>query len=778
MDQPTLNSFRARIHDWVQQRLETGRYPFRRIEACPELFCDQGVEIPDLVLWINRSSCLAGAVLLIPTKTDEESRRRGKRAAQALGLANFVLWSARNISIWSVDQQNDTPIETLELSSLSAVTAQDFETILDQLLSRLKVFAVSGLMARETLPPGYFANLCRLALDDLLPAQLEVSRISVDGTCSDNWAERVAREKAWLTLWRLLLLVSEERLPPRFQPHRLEQVMTYTLADFDLPQETGLAIDSEEPELSEEASICFHHLGNRLKQLGWEDDRERAAASVAILLHRAAIFFGVAVPPLAESPAETSLTVNLADPRMFATPALVAAAPFRAGMDLLAALRRTQPQTIQASSVTELHEISVPTETTAYLSDRSIPDVEDRSKRLLKLRKVWPNHRFSLPADSPTWVWEGLHLTGILSDSASLQLMLAPQWAFDSGVKIFWRYLLKRHQLASCRVTDGGLTFLNFAPPGEEGGPELMRREGPVRLERDIAVTQSPALLNFCLLCHREILELVQSGQLRPWHGLLEGDLFRQRTKEIFLFLHTSVGLHILQHLLNKTEPPSLGKMPEALVEASLLLPGEDILAAFAALDWMPGQKQPERSRLDRILRSCWGKLPAVSMATPDQSKHKIRNKDRHKLRLQIAESVFIDGIPRFPEDYLRQYYRPALQNFLIPGPLQPFDRFFGKFFLRTEDGAEIQADDEATARALLVTSRLGRETVQLPRDATIGEQILSKYLDDMEALWRTLVRECRRQVPVRAQALSMARSVWKEQRLPRIDSLTSALRR
>ena len=66
MDPSLLQQFRQQLASWIGNRLESQRLPFQRLELCPRTLTDQGHLVPDLVLWINRDSQLAGSMILLP----------------------------------------------------------------------------------------------------------------------------------------------------------------------------------------------------------------------------------------------------------------------------------------------------------------------------------------------------------------------------------------------------------------------------------------------------------------------------------------------------------------------------------------------------------------------------------------------------------------------------------------------------------------------------------------------------------------------------------------
>ncbi len=774
MDSKTLDSFRHQLATWTESRLDSGRYAFRRVETRPAIFCSEGVEKPDLVLWINRASGQAGGIILLPTRQDSTWIERGRKIAHALGLKHFVLWEAHEISIWVTYEQDCHKLEILHLPPAETIVPSDFEQTLDQLLDKLKLLAVTGTAASKTLPPHYFANLCEMTRQNLLPGQAEASRLAADGTQSDSWTAHVSIAKTWLTLWRVLFLLSSNRLPPSLQPHRLEHAMGYVLAETDVQDRSVFAIEGIEPGLTEAASICFHHLANRLQQLDWSTNTLRAAQTVQILLDHCAAIFKISTeePPW---PADrTDLAVNYALPIGYNHTRLVAPRAYLTGWNLLARLSGMPAAGSQARTVYEMWRDVRPENSAAHLLDESIPSRDACKKRLLALREVWPNHRFSLPRDTPNWLWEALYLAGLSSPAGNLHLCLPTDWAFAPGADILWRYLSKgRHLRSYGQSGQSGQTGtrIQFGEPHEDDGVDLLRPDGQMRISSDLAPVRHPRLLHFCLKCEQKILSLLLEGRLRPSRPE-PADVPDEVARAAGLFFHSTVGQHVWLHQSGEQEPPGVADMNAILAQQALLLPAADVLGAFALLDWQPGQAMPDRGRLDRTLLACWGRLPAVQVKEQTKSGRKIRQASRQNLHMEIAGFVFRDGLPLFPDHYLMQHYRPELRRYDIIGPLEYQDSFFGRVSLRAADGSEIEVANEPTAKALRLLSGMKRATVELPVDPALMEQILDQYLADLERLWNILLRECRRRIPARRQALASARKIWKEHQLPRRDQI------
>jgi hypothetical protein len=464
-------------------------------------------------------------------------------------------------------------------------------------------------------------------------------------------------------------------------------------------------------------------------------------------------------------PDATDLAVNCTLPVEYARTRLVASRAYLAGRNLLIRLSRQASTGSQARTVYEIRCEQPAGNTIAHLQDSSALPDDDRQKRLIALREVWPNHRFNLPRHTPTWVWEALHLSGLTSPSGSLQLCLPVDWTFAPGADLLWTYLLKRRQLLAYGHSGQGEAQLQFGPAAEQE-LILLRPEGPVRIATDQIPLRHPGLLHFLLHCPGEVLQFFLDGRLGALPAATDDEL-QALARQACLFFHTSTGQYIWQHQVGKRDLPESADMPNIFRAHDPLLPAADVLGAFAMLDWQPGQSIPDRRQLDRILLSCWKRLPALEAFAQEQAKRKTRKRTGLKLRREIAAFVFQDGLPVFPEHYLMQHYRPELQNYEIPGQLEYHDSFFGRVFLQTASGVEIEVTDETTAKALQILSRLGRPKVQLPVDAALREKILAQYLVDLEQLWKSLLRECRRRVPDRQQALSVARKIWKDHNLP-----------
>jgi hypothetical protein len=770
MDSLTLKTFRAQLGDWIESRLSTGQYPFRRVESTPEIVTESDVTIPDLVLWVNRESYLAGGLILLPIRLDEETLRYSRDMAGALGLRNFVTWAARETVIWEVREQNCTRIETLALPPAQHVTPEDFITTLDHLLTRLKLLTVTGAISAKELSPYYFVNLCMLTLKNILPGQTEASRLNAESSHPDTWAAKASIDKIWMTLWRLLLLLKRDLLPASYQPDRLERAMTYTLLELDIPGAISLTPEETEPALTEEASIRFHHMGNRLRQLHWAQHPDRATDTIELLLRNAAETFLISSEPFPWPVPPADLEINYSLP---GNPGkvLVAPRPYLAGLRLLTDPDDLNQARFQACDIREIPGDNPPQKIIANLHDSSIPPATDYSKRLIGLREVWPNHRFSLPNKTPVWVWEGLYLFGLVPPQSHIHLILPPDWAFTSGAAIFLAYLLKRKHLVSYGQMANGHAALQLGPILEDETFELFRWEDHFQIPQELLKPQAPELLHFCLNCHKEILELFLKGRLRINSG--EDFLQRQDLAEAaFLFLHSSIGRHIWQCLTGHPMMPDTDVITEIIESSGILLPQIETLGSFSLIGWQPGMAIPSRERLDRVLLSCWGTLPKVpDLNAGVPAKRKVNRSSSEKLRRGIARKVFRDGLPRFPEHYLMNYYRPELRTYSFAGPLEYHDSFFDRIFLRDTAGGNLELGNKSVAEALLLVSHSKRLTVDLPVDETLVEDLLHKYRADLAKLWKELLRECRRQIPIRQRALSTAKKIWKDHDdLPPLD--------
>jgi len=770
MDPQTLNSFRQQLFSWIEQRLATSHSPFRRVEQSLDLLCDSGHLSPDLVLWINRESCQAGGVILLPTSKDEQWRQQGCETAQALGLSRFILWESHGISLWDTGQAN-APTETIALPGGRSVSPHDFEQALDQLMTRLKLLSVAGTLPREELSPHYFANLCLLTLEKALPGQAETSRMADDGTGPDTWATRIPRQKVWMTLWRLLFLLSKDALPTSLQPHRLEDAMRYALAQLAPP--ASIALETDESPLNEAAAVGFYHLAKRLQQLGWPHQQERARQTVVLLTKVAAPLFRVAKTALLWSSATADLTVNYVPSEMAATGHFIAPKAYLAGQTLLVQLA-DQPGDIHGDTTVYNLSVDAPPRTViAHLTDDLAPLPAERQRCHLKLREVWPNHRFNLPAGTPAWLWEGIYLAGLTASDGNLHLLLGNDWATAPGVDLFWSYLLKRYQLISGTLLEDGQTVFHFASSQKEKPSYLIRHEERFLLPADFARDHTPGQLNLCLWADMELLQLWKEAALQ--FSSMSETLTSQRASDICLFLHTAIGRQIWQLQTGSEHAADTDTLHQAFGKTGLLLPSSDVLSAFSLLDWQPGQPLPATIRLNRVLHSCWGKLPEVSALTATSHDAKARQAGRRKIRDQIVAKVFQDGIPHFPEHYLQHHFRPTLHYYRVPAALEFHDRFFDHVFLRAPDGIELELDNAATATALLLLSQMERPGVELPTDPALTEELLQHYRSDLDNLWQSLLRECRRHLQSRRQAMNMARSIWKEaNKLPSLDTFTT----
>ncbi|MCM2264898.1 MAG: hypothetical protein NDI73_06885 [Desulfuromonadales bacterium] len=656
-----LPQFRRQLFDWLNLRVAGGRLPFRRVEETPPITTGKGPMAPDLVLWINRDSLLAGAMILIPEKNNPTLLENGCEAAGSLGLRQFVTWEAQEVNLWETAADPPRLLKSWRMPDSRVISADDFAITFEQLLRELKNLAVSAVLPAEQLPPAYFANLCLQTLHDIEPFLLESARLAAPPGQPDGSISRNARNKGWLTLWRLLTLLQHHRMPTGVRPERLDRALGYALTDLSQEDSRHLAFASDEPQLPESAAIRFHHLAGRLAQLGWCQHPERTASSLGLLFAEAARGYQLETAELSVPPAADELLVNHLPPQPLAGSILVAPQPCLAGWKMTFPPDEAALPTRTYPSVAALSANDRPARIIATIGDPQPLPAAQRRPRLAALRQPWPYRRFQLPGDTPAWLWDALHLIGLADPDGSLQLTLPSSWATAPGAEQLWPLLAERLTLATLQLhADGRQTLMLI---GHNQAPDTLTISHP--------------------------------------------------------------------------DGSSLQVAP--------LLEDAD-LATVAAL-------------------GATATLTEAPIAPRSRRKHPV-------LAEQIAARVFRDGLPRFPEDYLRRFDLPGLRTYLLPGPLQINSHFFDRINLAGPDGTTVDSDNPADAEALILASCNGRVRVDLPTDPALTMRLVTAYREDLRRLWQELIDECRRQRPVQKRALALARRLWREQGLPPVTSV------
>lgn len=763
MTSDTLHQFSRQLATWAEAAIARGRSPFRRAELYPPLLTSEGEEAPPLVVWINRDSFMAGGVLLVPPREAGEALAAGVRCAEALGLRHFATWGAQAIVVWEKTAEEPRRLRVHPLAS-GAEDPHTFRSALHALLEEFKLLSVIGAVPPRELSPYYFANLARATMETAFPPLAQAVRIAQgEGRlCRGQSPHRLARHKTALTLLRLLGLLAGDHLPPAIHPEGLERAMTFALDALPLPLRALLLPDGEEIPLPSEAAVRFHHLFRRLGQVQFGNDAERAARVLEILLaHEGHRLGGHPLPEGADL--REALLVN-PDRLVPEAAAEVAPPPLLALTALIRQMKGAPPPRAQAESCFVLDREQTAGDIVGTLADRTLPPAHERLELTTRLRSSWPNRRFHLPPRTPRWVWDLLHLLGLAGEGARLDLNLPGGWfgadfapaLLDLIREQFTAERLTRDEkgvrIALRRTVEPeALTFLG-GPAGERTLPWRYLREG------------HRALLPLALNLPAPLFPLLADGAFQP----VRPEAWPRWEREIFLFSRSSLG-RLLWDLAGGGSLPSRELLPEKAPERGWPVPSPEILDNLRLIPW-EGSEPPSSALIDRELALWLGlpaELPLPAPEAPPCGAGGSRTGRRAPPVEEIARAVFSDGIPRFPEQYLYDYYRPDLQRFTFQGPLRPEESFFGQIILRDSAGAPLTVEGEETARALELASYSGRVPVELPRDRRLTAALLDRYLGDLRTLRQALLRQTHLHQADHRAAEALAQRIWKSRPLP-----------
>lgn len=771
MDPTLLQKFRQQLATWIETRLESQRLPFQRLELCPKTLTDQGCLAPDLVLWINRDSQLAGSMILLPDIVEDRILAEGVSLCKALGLGHFTTWAAREVSIWLVVSGGTHLLESFPLPPANRITPEDFQRALDNLLAQLKIVTVTSAPLTAEYPVYYFANLCLRNLQELTPGLTISARMSAGETAADAWVEHAPQEKAWMSLWRMLFLLWKGRLPPGLQPERLELAIHYALTDLAKDQLSWFEIQRNEPPLREEDAVRLHHLVSRLRQLGWPHNDKHAEDLVCLLLSEAAHRFELPLPLLPWDTEEIKLWVACQPPTSAGDCSLIAPRAYLAGWAFKTALAKRPGDGVFAEDLQTLAKKQNSTSAIAVLKQSQPLARKERDDRLIFFRQVWPSRRFDLPSNAPAWLWDALYLTGLISED--LSLILPSGWCRAPGILALWSILAERYQLAEIAECESGMQALRFVRSDQEiTYIKVHRSELTLNLLAGRFAKHKPGTTQVWLNASEAIMGLLHdkemTGSTHRWTEEPEA-----LSWGLFLFLQTRLGRYLWDLCTDQSALPELNAISEAVLTYGVPVPNENILSDLSLIGPPDILAVPTSELLEREFANIFGPVPALpkdsAHITPEVSKSRRRSTVSAE---KIAIKIFQDGIPRFPEHYLMHIYRPALLHYEVCGPLEVSEEFFEQVSLRTI-GQEhtIVVSGKTVAEALLLASYGGETKVSLPEDESLLAELILQYRSDLKRLWDSLVRECRRVEPHRQSAIKLANKIWQQHGLPPVNT-------
>lgn len=777
MNQETLQLFSQQLARWAETAIAHGRFPFRKVEVSPALLSNGGKISPPLVFWINRDSFMAGGVLLLPTGGIDLEIKKGRQCARILGLRHFVTWSSREIVFWEDKMNSAARHRTIPFRSGAQTAPGDFQAALGQILEELKILSVTGAIPPDELGADYFANLCRGAVLDSHPFLVGVYRVAEGEErlrLQSSSAAQQAYQKGLLSLLRILALILFDQLPLNVQPENLERAMRFALDSLPAEIRESLDIASEERTLPLESAVRFHHLFRRLSQLRWGQDRSRAYRVLDELVSVEGLKVGghpLPFPLEAEVPGELRLFADRFYP---AGDGLleVGTAPLLAFTALLRSLAGLPPAARQTVDLFDLPASSPPARVRGTLSDRHIPTSGDRRVLTARLRVSWPTRRFTFPSKSPRWVWQFLHILGLAHPHAPIELFLPDDWLTADYGFFLWNLVKTQGALDFLSRASQGTLRLRLTKGGDRQEPTTITGPDSTRqLCPDLSEDAPRSLLPLALDLPEDRFALLEKGLLRFPE---KSDWPHDREREVFLFGRSSWGGALWKIISGDAPLPGPQHLREAALRYGLPLPAEEILEEIRQLDWDgPEGEEPSQNEVDRQLAGWLGDAPPLLNRPREKAGRRAQRSPVRKisatseLGAEISREVFVDGVPRFPEHYLYDYYRPQLEEYHFSGPLVPEEEFFGQTVLCDSGGTLLQIENRETARALILASYSGRVPVGLPVDHLVTAAIVDRYLSDLVELRQSLIKITHVRLADARAADALAQRIWGSLALP-----------
>jgi hypothetical protein len=429
-------------------------------------------------------------------------------------------------------------------------------------------------------------------------------------------------------------------------------------------------------------------------------------------------------------------------------------------------LTESSPQRAYEEDLFSLLPMNKYASSCAVFNNTEILDQKGRESRLMRLRQAWPNRRFDLPKKTPAWLWEALFISG--QTAGKMSLVLPRGWYKAPGVAVLWSIFNEHYQLTDVIGYETGKQALRLIR--SVGTREHARVHLPETRFKipPAAVNEAPGTLQIWINATDEIRDLLSNrkftaveAQSPAWTEPMNWGAH--------LFLQTRLGRYLWDLCSDRAELPDLAETREAVLHHGMLLPDDNCLASLSLSGSRLSGEKPDTKTLERDFMSIFGVAPEIPHPRTEivTEQPKARRTGKQQVE-EIIQTVFVDGVPQFPEHYLMDSYRPELVHYKVCGHLEVAEEFFDRISLNApKTGQRIEVSGKLAAQALILASHSDRTDIDLPKDEKLLQALIERYRVDLKLLWDKLIKECRRAEPHRRSAIRLAQKIWRLQKLP-----------
>lgn len=772
MNKSDLKLFARQLSVWAELVIDHGRTPFRRVDLFPRLNTRIGTLHPPLVFWINRQSLMAGGVILLPDNDLQLQLEQGCAVSEALGLRHFVTWEQDCVRIW--DTSEAPPREEKLFTVASGNDPEVFRSLLLEVMEQLKLLSVLSMVPTSELSPSYLHNLFQETLDSALGPLVTAFRQTraEGGLLEATRADRQADQLNQLTLLRLLALLWHDRLPESILPEKLERAIELALPALpqELQQSLSFTAGKQEPPLPNDSAVCFHHLLLRLRQIRWNAPPERAVQAINQMLSAKE---GVIKPPFTAIGSNTPLLQINPDSPLLGHEGLHELSDSPAFLAAAALLRH-----INQLPPSQQHHGSVFTFTTPSLSadqiqgkltNRRKVSREERQRFDGLLRASWPTRRFKLPADTPYWAMETIHLLGLSPTDAFLQLEIPASWLTTTFGKTLWELIMDSFHLQTISLGEG-TTILQLQKQKSESVLTTVRRmEEECKIDWSEHPKANRSQILYGLLLTAEQYRLIYSDRFQYCSETSSSTV---TDAGLLSYSKSSLGQCLWEIL-------GIGKMPQTAAELRQQkegldwpVPDDEVLCKLGLQKIDGLEKTLPQEKLDRRLADLVESSVPVAMTCPQLpqlsgSAISSRQSAPGNHREAILHHLDACGVPNFPGQYLYQLENPLLTSYHFQPPLQITSELLGQFELTDASGKSFPVSGDITVDALNLCAAQGRTEVELPADPQQLNDILDAYRNDLNQLRQELARQTHTHLENPQAAERLAKKLWKELNLP-----------